>query len=133
MKVKYGEDRDYVYKNYDEIKDDPSYVRLANESVIVTLWDQVNCIQRIGSRKDGEHPFENFAFFFQRFAEVFVHCVVEEDVREHSKDAQQEIKGAINIALFAPVVVHIVDMLLAVGVMVVVVGFQANKVKSTCP
>jgi len=51
-------------------------VGLADESVIVTLWNQVYCIQNIGSRKDREHPSENFAFLFERFTEVFVHGVV---------------------------------------------------------
>jgi hypothetical protein len=70
------DDRNYVNNNNDEIKDDPSLVGLADESVIITLWNQVYCIQNIGSRKDREHPSENFAFLFERFTEVFVHGVV---------------------------------------------------------
>lgn len=64
---------------------------------------------------------------------MFVHCGVEKDVRENSKDAQQKIKGAISFALFGSEVGHVVDMLLAACVMAVVVDFQANKVKSSCP
>lgn len=108
-------------------------VGLADESVIVTLWNQVYCIQNIGSRKDREHPSENFAFLFERFTEVFVHGVVEEDVREDCKDAQQNIKGTINIPLFASVVVQIFDMCLAAVVVIVVVDFQTNEVKSHNP
>jgi hypothetical protein len=108
-------------------------VGLADESVVVTLWNQVYCIHNIGSSKDREHPSENFAFLFERFTEVFVHGVVEEDVREDCKDAQQNIKGTINIPLFASVVVQIFDMCLAAVVVFVVVDFQTNEVKSHNP